>query len=153
RPHGLLTALAAYLVLLALLAAPSARCQDFGEITGVVRDSLLEVPVGGVVVTALPQGVTATTDSQGRFRLSRLNPGMLSVRCESPFIAPKQWANIRLREGASITLSLPVQTTTIVLPAQTITSTRSVSPGSIVYGRAQIAASPARNLGEFLAQT
>jgi len=78
---------------------------------------------------------------------------MLSVRCESPFIAPKQWESILLREGTSIKLSLQVQTTTIELPTQTITSTRSVSPGSKVYGRAQIVASPARNLGEFLAQT
>ncbi len=153
RLHHLCAALAACHVLLTLLTAPSVRCQDFGEITGVVRDSLLEVPVGGVLVTALPQGVTATTDSQGRFRLSRLTPGVMSVRCESAFIASKQWEGILLREGTSIGLSLWVQTTTIELPTQTITSTRSVSPGSVVYGRAQIAASVAHTLGEFLAQT
>lgn len=153
RLHQLCAVLAAVQVLLTLLAVPPAPCQDFGVISGNVLDSLLEVPVGGVLVTALPQGVTVTTDSQGRFRLSRLAPGVTSVRCESAFIASKQWEGILLREGTSIELSLRVQTTTIELPTQTITSTRSVAPGSVVYGRAQIAASPARNLGEFLAQT
>lgn len=148
-----LAAAAAPTILLSLLAVTSVRCQDFGEITGVVRDSLLEVPVGGVLVTALPQGVTVTTDSQGRFRLSRLTPGVMSVRCESAFIASKQWEGILLREGMSIDLSLWVRTTTIELPTQTITSSRSVSPGSVLYSRVQIAASSARTLGDFLAQT
>lgn len=64
--------------LLLLLVAGPAWSQTTGSVSGVVR-TLEGSPLPGVTVTAsgplLPDGRTATTDAEGRFRILRLPPG------------------------------------------------------------------------------
>lgn len=61
-------------MMLAACTAMPAQTQTAGSISGTVRDASTGAPLSSVHVS-LPGSVTATTDSQGRFRFGDVEPG------------------------------------------------------------------------------
>jgi hypothetical protein len=105
--------LSLFLFLAVFVCAAAAQDASTGAITGTVTD-----PTGARVVSARitviqqTTGVTRTaaTDSEGRFSLQMLTPGLYSLRVEAAEMASQEHKNIRVEVGgvADVGVSLTV---------------------------------------------
>ena len=93
------------LLLLTVLRSHS-LCQDFAAVRGVVTDSLLNTPIAGVIITALPDGQSALTSADGRFQIRRLFPGSVTFQIESAFHVPRTIGPFLLRDGEERTFDI-----------------------------------------------
>ncbi len=133
-----------------LTAGAQLAAQDFASIRGTVIDAQFGVPVGGIIVTAMPQGNYATTDADGRFLLLRLPPGETVLKTSSPFTADGRFGPYLLREGTELEIVLEVRSLETIGSPQEVTAEREETIGTTSFDRAEIAASNARSVGEFL---
>ena len=98
-------------VVFALIVMPGAWAQDTGSgtFTGVVRDSSGAVLPGVIVEVASPALIekvrTATTDSEGRYRIAALRPGVYSVTFTLPGFRTMRRDGIDLTTGFVATVN------------------------------------------------
>ncbi len=137
-------------MLAAHFSGAQAFAQDFAIIRGTVVDSSLGEPIGGIVVTAMPQGVFTSTDADGRFVLLRLQPGETVLKTSSAFCNAADFGPYLLREGNAIEIVLRVRTLETTSRPQEVTAERVATIGTTRFDRAELTASNARNVGEFL---
>ncbi len=149
---GLITQLFAFFLILFAFAA-RAVCQDFASVSGVVTDSLVGEPIGGVVVTVLPDGRSTTTAANGFYFIDRIAPGSVTLRIESAFHAARTIGPLLIREGESRTTDLLLHPLDIVTNASEVTANRETGPGcrSLEIDESHRAIS--RDVGDFLVRS
>jgi outer membrane cobalamin receptor len=140
-----------YFVYLAVLLVAASACgQDFVTISGQVTDSLSGEPLGGVIVTAIPDGVSSITDATGHYRLLRLTPGQIKLQVSSSFHQDKQSGVIFCREGDSHCLDIVLTPLILTGSPQEVRATPPTSPGVTAFGREELASSQSTDVGGFL---
>lgn len=138
------------LLLSLLLALTSAQGQDFASIHGQVTDSLLDEPIAGVLVTASPDGAMTTTDENGRYSLTRLAPGLISLTFESAFHIRSNAEPILCRPGDNFRFDMKLEPAVTVVPGQEVVGQRTDSPGLQIVTHEKIATSRAKDAGGLL---
>ena len=101
-------------------------------------------------MTALPDGITTTSNGDGHFRLQRLTAGNISLQISSAFYVDRQYGPILCREGDLINLSVALTPVLVEVPGQEVIEKRPETSGYTVYARPEIKASSAADLGSFL---
>ncbi|MFH2056736.1 MAG: TonB-dependent receptor [bacterium] len=133
-----------------LLFATTVFGQDFVTISGRVTDSLTGEPVGGAIVTASPDGVSALTDPGGRFRITRLAPGTLSLQVTSTFHQASQSEPLLCREGDQREVEFRLVPLVLTGAPQEVWASHSRGAGIRGFDRAQLAAGQSGDVGGFL---
>jgi vitamin B12 transporter len=128
----------------------SASAQDFATISGTVTDSLLGDPIGGVVVTAMPDGKSTVTTAAGYFRLVGLNPGSITLQIESSFHFARSLDPVLLREGEERTLAVALMPLTFSSTRVEVNAERDAGPGATNYAVTSSDRRGVANVGEFL---
>lgn len=135
-----------------LLTGATACGQDFASISGQVTDSLSGEPIGGVAITASPDGVSTVTDESGRFLLRRLTPGSISLEVRSAFHRSVTVGPWLLREGDSRQVEIRLLPLTLSGSPQEVSAAPWNSPGVTAYKREELEQSPSHDVGGFLRQ-
>ncbi len=123
---------------------------NFGSVSGVVIDSVLAEPVGGILVTILPDGYSVVSDANGRFHLDRLTPGFKTLQISSRFYHSRAPESFLVRVGEIIEISVDVTSIVTLESPQTVTADPEDSPGRNVFRRKELAGSNSNSVGEFL---
>jgi outer membrane cobalamin receptor len=137
------------LVVMALLCA-NASAQDFAIITGQITDDVLHQPIAGVIVTVLPEGMTAISDSDGRYRIMRVMPGTVSLQFASAFFVKAQSPAILVREGELAMFDVTLHPVIVKATAQTVSAERESNAGVQDYTAPQLRQSARTDVGGFL---
>jgi outer membrane cobalamin receptor len=124
--------------------------QDFAAISGRVCDDILHQPIGGVVVTLFPDGISTVTDQEGVYRLERITPGSFSVQFESAFHQRLCLPSRLCRESDALTLDVLLHPLTLTGQAQTVTARGDEAPGFRRYTTEEIRQSNTHDVGAFL---
>lgn len=104
-------------IALLLIACTGAFAQavSVSNVEGTVTDQASAV-VANASVTAINKGTgaerTATTDSNGYYRIAGLTPGMYSVKIDSSGFASQLTENVTLNVGTTLTLNATLKTAT-----------------------------------------
>jgi hypothetical protein len=91
-------------LLLALVAAAAALPAQTGSIAGMVREAGSGVPLANVSVRG--GGYVNTTDVQGRFRFSTIEPGTIRVYASDPSHGASASASVVVRAGEEAALEI-----------------------------------------------
>jgi len=133
-----------------LLIGASAAPQDFVTVSGTVTDSLTGEPLSGVTITADPDGFSTITDTQGRYRISRLAPGQVSLLANSAFHHSKRSAPLACREGDLREIDFALTPLVLEGSAQQVWAAAERRAGIQGYDRTTLESSTARDVGSFL---
>jgi vitamin B12 transporter len=136
-------------VITALLCA-KVSAQDFAVITGKITDDAMYQAIAGVVVTVLPEGTTAISDSDGRYRIARVMPGTVSLQFSSAFFIKKQTPARLVREGEVATVDIVLHPVIVKAASQTVSAEREAIAGVEQYTAPQIRQSSRSDVGGFL---
>ncbi|MGB5105732.1 MAG: TonB-dependent receptor [Candidatus Zixiibacteriota bacterium] len=141
-------------IILFLAVIPSrARCQDFVAISGAITDSLLNEPIAGVIITALPDGRSALSNTDGSFLIARLTPGLVTLQIESAFHMPVTIGPLQLREGDTRNLAILLQPLTLTTGAAEVTATRDAAVGVTSYLLSESNRAASTYVGDFLSRS
>lgn len=124
--------------------------QDFCVVSGKVTDRSISSPIAGVVITILPDGYTAITDNAGRYRATRIAPGMITIQVESAFHRGVQVGPVLLREGEVRQFDIALQPIILKLPPHHVKGEIDKPVGVALYEHMQIEESNCADLGQFL---
>jgi vitamin B12 transporter len=124
--------------------------QDFAVITGKITDDVMFQAIAGVVVTVLPEGTTAISDSDGRYRIARIMPGTVSLQFASAFFVKTQSPAMLVREGELATVDVALHPVIVKAAAQTVSAERERDAGVQQYTAPQIRRSMRNDVGGFL---
>jgi TonB-linked SusC/RagA family outer membrane protein len=109
------------LVTLALTTfAPLAQLAAQGSIAGRVTDSATAQPVTGVRVTVAGSASGMLTDREGRYLLSGLAPGVVTVRAQRIGYGQRE-QTVTVLEGGTVTLDFALRAAATVLTEQVVT--------------------------------
>lgn len=106
-------------VLLGVLLPAGVSAQT-AAITGRVVDVETRKPLTGAVVTVQPQGLQTLTDSEGRFRIQGVEPGMASLEAAFLGYAPAIETSVMARTSRPTFVLLEMRSTAIQLEAITV---------------------------------
>ncbi|TFH64829.1 MAG: TonB-dependent receptor [Candidatus Zixiibacteriota bacterium] len=127
-----------------------ARAQDFATIAGKITDDVMFQAIAGVVVTVLPEGTTAISDSDGRYLIARIMPGTVSLQFASAFFVKTQSPAMLVREGEHATFDVALRPVIVKAAVQTVSAERESNAGVQQYTAPQIRQSTRSDVGGFL---
>ena len=133
-----------------LLPWSLAGAQDFATITGKITDDVMFQAIAGVVVTVLPEGTTAISGSDGRYRIARVMPGTVSLQFASAFFVKTQSPAMLVREGELATVDVTLHPVIVRVAAQSVSAERESDAGVQQYTAPQIRQSTRNDVGGFL---
>lgn len=139
-----------FICLIVALLCANVSAQDFATITGKITDDVMFQPIAGVAVTVLPEGMTAISDSDGRYRIERIMPGTISLQFASAFFVKTQSPAMLVREGELATVDIALHPVTVKTPAQTVSAERDFVAGVVQFSAPQIRQSTRHDVGGFL---
>ncbi len=149
RRGGVLLLFPIIFVIASLLCA-DASAQDFATISGKITDDVMFQAIAGVVVTVLPEGTTAISDSDGRYRIARVMPGTVSLQFASAFFVKTQSPAMLVREGELATFDIALHPIIVKANAQTVSAERESNAGVQQYAAPQIRQRTRNDVGGFL---
>jgi outer membrane cobalamin receptor len=135
---------------IAAFSCANVSAQDFAVITGKITDDVMFQAIAGVVVTVLPEGTTAISDSDGRYRITRVMPGTVSLQFASAFFVKMQSLAMLVREGELARVDVALHPVIIKAAVQTVSAERESDAGIQQYTAPQIRQSTRSDVGGFL---
>jgi iron complex outermembrane receptor protein len=149
-----------FLLLLALAAAVPALAQQTGTISGSVRDVASGSPIPGARVEALtPSGTvagSATTDTDGRYRITGLAPGTYTVVISGAAFETRRLEGRQVSAGGEATINVQISSGSVELDPLVISASKRPekaleAPARVeVVGEREIEARPATTPVEHL---
>jgi hypothetical protein len=113
-------------VLILLIAAPAARAQRTGVLSGTVRDRATQQLLPGVTVALEGSSRGTATDEQGRFRLADVPTGSYNVRVSFVGYEPLLRSNVAVTSGNANILSLELSPAAQQLGEVQVTANRAI---------------------------
>ncbi len=135
------------------LLSPRAYCQDFVTISGIITDSLLNEPIAGVIVTALPDGHATLSNTDGAFLITRISPGPVTLRIESAFHIARTIGPLQLREGDTRKFAVVLQPLVLTAGTAEVTAVRDAAVGVTNYPLSESNRAASSNVGDFLSKS
>lgn len=112
----------AHTLLLVVLLSSSTYPQNFGSITGLIVDEKTQDPLIGVNVVVRKTVLGASTDSEGRFAITRIPPGIYSLDVSMMGYRTQTRDRVKVSAGETVHLKITLEETIIAMNPIVVTA-------------------------------